>query len=69
MRCEVCRALVCAGFTHSRSYCLNGTLGGRGGTGHTCAGRMPGTRAGPGTASESVPAAGFAPDVTPPVTR
>lgn len=53
-------ASCCAGFSHSRSYCLNGTRGS-----DTYAGRMPGTRVGPETASES----GFAPDVAPPVTR
>lgn len=41
MRCEVHQAFVCAGFTHSRSYCLNGTRGS-----DTYAGRMPGTRGG-----------------------
>lgn len=67
MRCEVCRAFVCAscyaGFTHSRSYCLNGTRGS-----DTYAGQIPRTHAGPETPSEPVPAAGFAPDVAPPVT-
>lgn len=68
MRCEVLQAFVCVsccvGFTHSRSYCLNDTRGS-----DTYAGWMPGTRAGPESASESGPAAGFAPDVAPPVTR
>lgn len=60
---QVC-ASCCAGFTHSRSYCLNGTRGS-----DTYGGRMPGTSVGPETGSESVPAAGFVPDVAPPVTR
>lgn len=68
MRCEVRQAFVCAscyaGFTHGRSNSyLNDTRGS-----DTYARRTPGTRAGPETASKSVPATGFAPDVALPVT-
>lgn len=51
--------------SHGRSYSyLNGTRGS-----DTYAGWMPRKREGPETASESVPATGFTPDVAPPVTR